>query len=320
MAAKRRNSIVWSLIVLAVVAGLWVTRNRLGRLGGGEVASSEPIIKVFFADTGEVKSMPIEEYVKGVVAGEVKSYWPKEALASQAIIARTFALKTLEEKRGTGPQGSDISTSWEEAQAYDPKKINKAISDAVDSTRGKVITYRGQLINAWFHSNAGGKTATAKEGLNYRGAEPPYVAVRTSPDMTAATDPKDKTWSAVFSTREIESALARKGLTISGIRDMSIAQRGPSGRAQMIAITHDGGRMLIGGNDLRVALDPMRMRSNYLTRLEVKGDRVEMAGKGYGHGVGLSQWGAYNMARAGKTHEQILKHYFRGIKIEKRWP
>ena len=315
MEANRKKDLKWiglGLLVVAVIA-IGVMRSKKVALG------KEPTIRVYIDAEKKVLEMPMEEYIAAVVGGEMKNYWPHEALAAQAIVARTFALKILEEKGGTGPMGSDIQAGFKEAQEYKPENVNNAIEAAVKATRGKVLTEGGKLINAWFHSNAGGKTALAKEGLNYTGPEPPYTVVKDSPDDTEDVPLSDRRWKAEFSIEEIRGALAKIGLSVSGIRDMTIAERGPSGRAKTIAIHHSGSVTNVGGNDLRGALDPMRMRSNFLTTLEVRDSRVVMEGKGFGHGVGLSQWGAHNMAKAGKRHEQICEHYFKNVKVERRW-
>lgn len=315
MANGRNRSLLWTGIGLLVVVLAVVGISRARR----PALAKEPSIRVYLADAKRVDTMPMEEYVAGVVGGEMKNYWPREALAAQAIVARTFAMKTLEEKRGSGPMGSDIQAGFKQAQEFKPENVNNVIRAAVKETRGKVLTYNGRLINAWFHSNAGGRTALAKEGLNFRGAEPAYTVVKKSPDDTSDVPARDRVWSAQFTTAEVEAALAKVGVTVHGITDMTIAQRGPSGRAQTIAIRHSGGQTTIGGNDLRVALDPMRMRSNFLTSLEVRDGKVFMAGKGFGHGVGMSQWGAHNMAKAGRRHEEICTYYFEGVRVEKRW-
>lgn len=315
MADNTNKSLLWLgiglLVVVLVVVG--VSRGRRVAL------AKEPTIRVYLSDQKRVQAMPMEEYVAAVVAGEMKNYWPKEALAAQAIVARTFALKTLEEKRGKGPMGSDIQAGFKQAQEFKPENINDAIRSAVRETRGKVLTHNGKLIDAWFHSNAGGITALAKEGLNFRGPEPPYTVVKKSPDMTPDVPVEDRVWSATFSTAEIEAALNEIGIPVRGITGMTIARRGPSGRAQTITIRHSGGDVTIGGNDLRVALDPMRMRSNLITSLEVRDGQVRMSGKGFGHGVGMSQWGAHNMAKAGRRHEEICTYYFKDVRVEKRW-
>lgn len=315
MADNTNKSLLWLgiglLVVVLVVVG--VSRGRRVAL------AKEPTIRVYLSDQKRVQAMRMEEYVAAVVAGEMKNYWPKEALAAQAIVARTFALKTLEEKRGKGPMGSDIQAGFKQAQEFKPENINDAIRSAVRETRGKVLTHNGKLIDAWFHSNAGGITALAKEGLNFRGPEPPYTVVKKSPDMTPDVPVEDRVWSATFSTAEIEAALNEIGIPVRGITGMTIARRGPSGRAQTITIRHSGGDVTIGGNDLRVALDPMRMRSNLITSLEVRDGQVRMSGKGFGHGVGMSQWGAHNMAKAGRRHEEICTYYFKDVRVEKRW-
>ena len=315
MADHRKKTLTWIGIGLlaVVIVALGISKSRRVALG------KEPTIKVYIDEERRVQEMPMEEYIAAVVGGEMKNYWPHEALAAQAIVARTFALKALEEKPGSGPMGSDIQAGFKEAQEYKPENVNEAIKAAVKETRGKVLTEGGRLINAWFHSNAGGKTALAKEGLNFTGPEPTYTVVRDSPDDTEDVPLSDRRWKGEFSIGEIESALAKVGLDVKGIQNMTIATRGPSGRAETIAIHHSGNVTTIGGNDLRVALDPMRMRSNFLTKLEVKDGRVAMEGRGFGHGVGLSQWGAHNMAKMGKRHEQICEYYFKNVKVERRW-
>jgi stage II sporulation protein D len=307
--------LLWIGIGLAAVVLVIIAIGRTRK----QTLADEPTIKVYLADQNRVEAMPMEEYVAGVVAGEMKNYWPREALAAQAVVARTFALKALEQGRGKGPMGSDIEAGFRTAQEYKPENVNDAIRSAVRETRGKVLTYKGELIDAWFHSNAGGMTALAKEGLNFRGPEPPYTVVKKSPDMTSDVPAQDRVWSATFTTAEIEAALRKIGVPVSGIQDMVVAKRGPSGRAQTISIRHSGGELTIGGNDLRVALDPMRMRSNLITSLEVRDGQVSMSGKGFGHGVGMSQWGAHNMAKAGRRHEEICTYYFKDVRVERRW-
>src|SRR5690606_40029400 len=101
---------------------------------------------------------------------EMLDGWPKAAYAAQAMVARTFAVQYLE-RHG----GRRISTDFEEAQAYQPHKVTDLIREAVDATRGRVITYEGEPIHAWFHAYAGGETASAREGLAFEEEEPPYI-------------------------------------------------------------------------------------------------------------------------------------------------
>ncbi|NLZ53463.1 MAG: SpoIID/LytB domain-containing protein, partial [Thermoanaerobacteraceae bacterium] len=269
-------------------------------------AGKEPVLRVYEVQTHTVREMKLEDYVAGVVAGEMENNWPVEALAAQAILARTYVLEFITDKGSSKYGDADISTDFEEAQAWNPDNINDRIKKAVEMTRGEVVTYKGKYIKAWFHSHAGGKTATAKEGLNFKEAEPPYIKVTESPDSDAGPEGK-KTWSASFSKEELSSVIRDKlGLETGSIDSVSVAKRGPSGRATQLKI----GNATVSAPELRIALGSMEMRSTLLTSFKVEGDKVLMAGKGFGHGVGLSQWGANVMAQQKKSPEDIIRHYF----------
>lgn len=275
----------------------------------------EPSLDVYDVQTKTVKHMNLEDYVAGVIAGEMENYWPIDALAAQAILARTYVLEFINDKGGSKYGNADISTDFEEAQAWNPDNINDNIKKAVSMTRGKVVTYKGNYIKAWFHSHAGGMTASAKEGLNFKEKEPPYIKIVKSADVDAGPSGK-RVWSASFSKEELRTTIQQKmGIDTGPIDNVAVVKRGPSGRATVIRI----GKANIPAPDLRIALGSMKMRSTLLTSLKIKDDNVFMAGKGFGHGVGLSQWGAHVMANQGKSPEQIIKYYFNDIDIVKLW-
>ncbi|MEL7633803.1 MULTISPECIES: SpoIID/LytB domain-containing protein [Sporomusa] len=274
----------------------------------------EPDITVFMHETGEKKTMKMEEYLAGVVAGEMKNDWPVEALAAQAIIARTFTLEAMETKGGVPERGTQASTDIKEFQAYNAKAVNDNVKKAVQMTRGMVLTYQGKPIKGWFHASAGGITATAKEGLNYREAEPPYIQSVQSPDELAPADIKN--WTIVFPKEAVMAAMAKMGKKVNDISSIEITQKGPSGRAVMLRVNRE---VEVSAPELRVALDSTKLKSMLLDKIEVGEENVTFAGKGYGHGVGMSQWGANRMAKEGKKPEDIVTHYFKGVKVEKRW-
>ncbi len=274
----------------------------------------EPDITVFMHETGEKKTMKMEEYLAGVVAGEMKNDWPVEALAAQAIIARTFTLEAMETKGGVPERGTQASTDIKEFQAYNAKAVNDNVKKAVQMTRGMVLTYQGKPIKGWFHASAGGITATAKEGLNYREAEPPYIQSVQSPDELAPADIKN--WTIVFPKEAVMAAMAKMGKKVNDISSIEITQKGPSGRAVMLRVNRE---VEVSAPELRVALDSTKLKSMLLDKIEVGEENVTFAGKGYGHGVGMSQWGANRMAKDGKKPEDIVTHYFKGVKVEKRW-
>ena len=278
------------------------------------VQQSEPEITVFMHETGEKKTMKMEEYLAGVVAGEMKSEWPVEALAAQAIIARTFTVEAMETKGGVPERGTQASTDIKEFQAYNAKAVNDNVKKAVEMTRGMIMTYQGKPIKGWFHASAGGITATAKEGLNYRDAEPAYIQSVQSPDDLAPEDVKN--WTIVFPKEDVISAMAKIGKKVTDISSVEIAQKGPSGRATVLMINKE---VEVAGPELRVALDSTKLKSMLLDKVMVSEESVTFAGKGYGHGVGMSQWGAHRMAQDGKKPEEIVSHYFKDVKVEKRW-
>ncbi|MGI6697292.1 MAG: SpoIID/LytB domain-containing protein [Clostridia bacterium] len=274
----------------------------------------EPVLKVYIKETGEIKELSFEEYLQGVVAGEMKNDWPEEALAAQAILARTFVMEFVSEKGGSKYEGAHVSTDIEEAQAWNQQAVNDRVKRAVERTRGEVAVYNNNYIKAWFHAHAGGRTASAKEGLAFEEAEPPYIKVVDSPDSPEA--PKDDSnWTASFSRQEVEKALSETGVQIKGLNSVKVAEKGPSGRA--VTLDFDGKRVSAPG--FRIAIGSTKMKSTLIDSIEVRGDRLVIKGRGYGHGVGMSQWGAYALAKEGKKAEEILKHYFKGIEIMKAW-
>lgn len=270
-------------------------------------------VAVYVLDEGVKREINIEEYVAGVLGGEILNDWPEEAIKAQAILARTFVMEFLTDKTSKY-QGADVSTDVEEAQAWAPEDVNERINKAVQDTAGMVAVYDGHYIKAWFHSHAGGKTATAKEGLAFKEKEPPYIQSVESPDSQEAP-PEDANWSAEFTKQEIINAANKAGAQISSCSNINIGQKGPSGRAVTLSI--DGTK--VSTPDFRVALDSTKMKSTLLTDLQVQGDKVIMKGSGYGHGVGMSQWGAYGMAKEGKTAEEIIQHYFKDVDVVKLW-
>lgn len=279
------------------------------------VQGPEPEIMVYMHKTSEKKKMKMEEYIQGVVAGEMKPDWPVEALAAQAILARTFTLEAMESKGGVPARGTQASTDIKEFQAYSEEAINDNVKQAVQMTRGMIATYQGKPVKSWFHASAGGVTATAKEGLNYKEAEPPYIQSVPSPDELAPADVKN--WTVSFSKAEVLTAMKKAGVTdVTSIDSFSMGQKGPSGRTTTFTVNNG---TPVAGPEFRVAIDSTKLKSLLLDKVEVTGDAVTFTGKGYGHGVGMSQWGAHKMAKDGKKPEEIVMHYFKGANIEKRW-
>ena len=273
-----------------------------------------PVLRVYQVDEEETQEMDIETYLLGVLAGEMKNDWPLEALKAQAILARTFVLKFCTEKESKY-EGADISTDIEEAQAYDATGVNDRIEQAVRETRGQVLSYQGQLPYAWFHAHSGGLTERAVEGLHYEKEEPGYTKVTQGRESSLA--PKDaQEWTAVFSKEAFLAAAKKAGWQGGGeLAAVEIGKKSESGRAVTLRVNGE----MVSAPELRLALDSTRMRSTLLTDIKVDEQGVALSGKGYGHGVGMPQWGAYGMAEEGKTAEEIVKYYFHDVTVETMW-
>ena len=272
-------------------------------------SAEPPLLQVYLTAEDAVASMDIETYVAGVVAGEMPNTWPLEALKAQAIIARTFVLKFVTEKESRYP-GADISTDIAEAQAYNAEAVNERIRQAVAETAGQILlTEDGTLPYTWFHSHSGGRTETAVHGIDWQGDEPSYII------STDGMEDDPAPWNAEFTAADFIAACRETGATVDSCSTIRIGRTGESGRAVTLLV--DG--VTVNAARLRISLGSTKMRSTLLTALTTDGETVHMAGLGYGHGVGLSQWGAYTLAQQGKSAAEITLHYYKGLRIVKAW-
>ncbi len=272
-----------------------------------------PVFKVYDVKAEKIIEQSVEEYLPAVLAGEMAGDWPLEALKAQAILARTFVLKFVTEKKSMY-DGADISTDIKEAQAYDAQAVNGHIRQAVRETRGIVMNAGGELPYAWFHAHSGGLTARAKEGLDYEKAEPGYTQCVKGMENDEAP-PEAAQWEAVFTSEEVLAAAADAGAKVDKLTGISIGERGESGRAMTLMISGKE----VSAPAFRIAIGSTKMRSTLLESLRVEDGKVHMSGRGYGHGVGMSQWGAYAMAKEGRTAQEIVTHYFAGVSLGKAW-
>lgn len=268
---------------------------------------NEPILKVYDTSSKSIKEMSLEKYLLGVVAGEMYNSWELEALKAQAVLARTYTLYFLQ-NFSSKYEGADISNDVTEAQAYNERMINDSIKKAVEETKGKVLTVDGEIIETWFHSNSGGVTTTSKNGLNNKEDEK-YTKVQKS--VETAENSQNYEWSATFSKDKVLNAIREMGASISSISSFSIGEVDASGRAKTFKI----GGSEIDANTFRLKLGSTEMKSTKITNLVVSSTSIYMEGKGYGHGVGMSQWGAKILAQEGKNYQEILNFYFDNIKI-----
>jgi len=277
-------------------------------------SAQPPVLTVYVTADSRLESMELEAYLTGVVAGEMPGDWPLEALKAQAILARTFVLKFITEKDSMYP-GADISTDVAEAQAYNADAVNDRIRRAVQETAGLILlTEDNALPYTWFHSHSGGMTETAVSGIDWQGAEPTYTKVTDGRDSSDAPDAV-KAWTLTVSREDFITACRDAGAQVSSCSTVKIGQKGKSGRAVTLLV--DG--TTVNAARLRIALGSARMRSTLLTDIQIGEDTLTLSGRGYGHGVGMPQWGAYHLAKLGKSAEEIALHYYNGLKLVRVW-
>jgi len=311
----RRNILIPLLLTLMFLTGCAAPAPKEFAAEVLPAPSAEPpLLNVHIVAQDAVVSMDIETYVAGVVAGEMPNDWPLEALKAQAILARTFALKFITEKDSRYP-GADISTDIAEAQAYNAEAINERILRAVQETAGLILlTEDGELPYTWFHSHSGGMTETAIDGIDWNSDEPSYTKVTKGLDSPDAPD-SVREWTATFTAEAFIAACRSAGADVSTCDVVKVGQKGKSGRA--VTLVADG--TTVNAARLRISLGSAKMRSTLLTDLSVKDGSISMSGRGYGHGVGLSQWGAHALAQQGWPAEEISLHYYNGLRVVRAW-
>ena len=279
-----------------------------------------PGISVFMKDTKEKKKMDIDEYITGVVAGEMKPGWPLNAYAAQAILARTFTMEFLARGGTRQLHGTDISTDEKEAQAYNTKAITPTIRKAVQMTKGLVLTYKNRYVKGWYSASCGGRTTFAKEGLAYKGPEPPYISSVKCPEEKVI--PKGELfWETTLTSDEVNRTLKLLNKPEIGIvQKMTLVSRSKTERATTLKFTGSKGSAEVGGADFRVNYGPQKIRSIWISdEIVNKPGTITIKGRGFGHGVGLCQWGAYALGKENKSPKEIAKHYYPKAHMSKIW-
>jgi stage II sporulation protein D len=272
---------------------------------------TEPVIKVWRADKGYTESMSLEKYLEGVIAQEMQPNWPPEALAAQAIASRTLTISAIEAGTIRRLHNADVSTSKDELQAYAPEKVNDAVRQAVQKTRGMTLLYAGSLVNAIYSSCNGQIGATREESFPKEITHPtPYFQPVTDNCFEYAPDDV-KAWTVKIPGSQVARAIGYSG----NPGDIKILEKGPSGRILYIG----AGNKKMYGAEFRRAVGYDRLKSTLVTEMSYDGSNFTFKGLGWGNGVGLCQWGAYTYAKQGWKAEDIIKHYYPGAEVTKLW-
>ena len=248
-----------------------------------------------------VNLVALEPYVASAIASETPASWPIEALKAQAVVARSYALHERE-RRGGEPFDLEASVI---SQRYGVSQVPEAAFAAARATEGEYLAFAGEPILAAFHSSSGGATASAEEVW---GEAVPYLRSVSSPDEAAP----DYFWSYEISLADLTQALREAGYAPGSLSEVRVCQRSESGRVERIQL----GSVLLSGRDLRELLGGRALRSA-LFDARVDEGRVRFLGSGSGHGVGLCQWGASELAKRGASYRRILAHYYPGSDLRR---
>lgn len=254
-----------------------------------------------------IEKIPLEKYLIGVLAGEMPISYDIEALKAQAVAARTYAIRKMEMNKN---KEYDIIDTTNDQVYKDEQQLKQAwgnnyneniekITNAINSTSGEYLTYEGETIQAFFFSTSSGTTENCKDVF---GENIPYlVSVASSWDQNSPSYLSTKT----FTKEELYNQL---NIPYSEKLEI-IINRNDTNSINEILINN----ISVKGTDFRYKLG---LRSTNLEIIQ-KENEIIITTKGYGHGVGMSQYGAYELAKQGYTYDEILKYYYQGIELEK---
>ncbi|MFD3446656.1 stage II sporulation protein D [Microbacteriaceae bacterium 4G12] len=272
-------------------------------------AQSAVEVAVYRSQQKKIEHVPIEEYVMGVVATEMPTNFEMEALKAQALTARTFVVKRMVSGEVLANKANvtdtvdmqvykslqELKSSW--GKEYDAKI--QRIREAVGQTAGQVLTYQGEPITASFFSTSNGYTENAED---YWGSPYPY--------LQSVNSPWDKEAPKFVSEQKLSVAEFQKRLGVTVLKDGTIGKIVEHTPGQRVKLVDFNGKTLTG----KQIREKLGLRSSDFTWKQ-QNDTVVVTTKGYGHGVGMSQYGANGMAKEGKSYKDIVTHYYKGTEI-----
>jgi stage II sporulation protein D len=245
----------------------------------------------------------LEDYLKSVVPSEMPSSWPKESLKAQSIAARSYALANLGKHNS---EGYDVKPTTEDQVYSGIASEAQTTNIAIDETKGIVAKHNGKVITAYFHSTSGGITELAENVWN--SAVPFLKSV-----LDIDTSSPYINWKRAYNAAELEERLKKSNKNIGYLVNLLPIAFAPSGRTSYLLVSGSQSTLLLTGEELRHILN----LPSTLFKLECTQDGYSFVGRGFGHGLGLSQWGAKALAEQGYNAEEILSYYYKDITVEK---
>lgn len=255
-----------------------------------------------------VNELPLEDYVVGVLRAEASEKWPMEMLRAQATVARTYAVHHRL-RAATRPFHILASTAHQQYAGHVPP--TSPIWAAVRDTAGQVLLWEGEVFPAFYHTESGGYTEDPRSVFAARDM-PGLRPVRC--DFSAAAGSPHVYWSLDLRLADLSETLRRHGVASGSIWAIEVTDRTPSLRASVVTVRGDRGTVALRGNDFRRMIGYDLFKST-LFAVVVDGEWARFSGRGYGHGVGMCQWGAKGMAEQGYTARQILEFFYPGTSL-----
>lgn len=288
-----------------------------------KIEETSYLVGVYRTQSKTVEQIPLEDYVKGVIAGEMPADFEEEALKAQAVAARTYAISKVSAwQQGRQPSEHpgaalcdsthcQVYRSAEELRALKSDEWMesgwKKVSQAAEETAGQVMYYQGELVDQpLFHSSSGGKTENSEAVF---ASAVPYLRSVASPYEQEATHQNEVTAiSASELSKKLKAAYPAKNIGTVAASGVVITGRSEGGRVEKIQV----GGAVFTGRQIREALG--LPSANFTVGAE--NGKVTFVTVGYGHGVGMSQYGANGMAQKGSDYKAILTHYYSGVSVE----
>lgn len=282
------------------------------RLNGRAYASPLELLRVG-PTLAVVNELPLEDYLVGVVRAESGDRWPAEALRAQAIVARTFAAYHRIIATAAAKPFHIVASTAHQVFAGHVGPASPAWA-AVRETTGQVLLWEGEVFPAFYHAESGGYTEDPRAVFAAPNM-PGLHAVRC--DFSAGSP--HFSWSLDVRLTDLSEMLRRHDMAVGAVTAVEVAERSPSLRAATVVVRGTRGAAQLRGNDFRRIVGYETLRST-LFAVVVEGGWARFSGRGYGHGVGMCQWGAKAMAEQGHTARQILEFYYPGATFARLEP
>jgi stage II sporulation protein D len=258
-----------------------------------------------------INRVTVEECLQGVVPEEMPPEWNAEAVKAQAVAARTYA---LHQRKRHGKEGFDVCATTHCQQYGGVAAERTAANQAVKATAGEVLQSRGALVDALFHTDSGGMTENSEDVWGSR-----IDCLRAAKELRTETYP----WEKNVTAQQLSELLAKRGKNIGEIKKIELSpikigkaskDRTISGRVKSVTFVGKNGRASVSGNDLRSMLG---LKST-LFSMSLNRHVVFIKGYGWGHGLGMSQYGAKAYADSERwDYKKILQHYYNGAQLKK---